>query len=181
MTPLAKSLLLLTASALRVQATPNTGSTTAGTNWLDPAILAALIAGLSAFILYIVRKVSEKRAINRAVLAEIKRLVSLLENHKTWWLRLIADKDTNYPLIPFSYVVYKKQIKNIGELSPSLVAKTVQFYGYVDFLNALQASRDRYGPAKSAEFDQVYLKALLHCTGAFGKAFDDDFRKMQIP
>lgn len=182
MTPLVKSFLLLTAGALRAQS-PAAATTSAGSGWLDPAILAALIAGLSAFILYLVRKVSEKRSINRAVLAEIKRLVFLIESHKKWWQWLVEEKkDTNYPLIPFSHVVYTEQIKNVGELSPSLIAKTVQFFGYVDFINALQKTREHYiNAAKSAEFDQKYLEALQHCTGLYGKAFDRDFRKMQIP
>ena len=84
------------------------------------------------------------------------------------------------PLIPFSHVVYTKQVANVGALKGSLVVRAVQFYGYLDFLNALQASRPQYIAAgKSPDFDQVYDGALKELLDTFGQAFANEFQKLK--
>ncbi len=147
---------------------------------LAPEVIAALVAFAGAIALFVYRKNREEKSINKSVLAEIKRLLDVIQRHKKWWEGRIQAKDTNYPLIPFSHVVYSKQVANVGALKGSLVVRAVQFYGYLDFLNALQASRPQYIAAgKSADFDQVYDGALKELLDTFGQAFADEFQKLK--
>jgi hypothetical protein len=142
---------------------------------LDPQVIAALLAFIGTVVAFFARKSLESRSINRAVLAEIKRLTEVGATHKKWWEERVHEKDTNYPLIPFSHAIYTKQAKNIGVLKGGVVVRAVQFYGYVDFLNALQASRPAHLAAgKSPEFDETYSKALANFVRRFGTAFDNE-------
>ena len=145
------------------------------TSHLDPQVIAALVAFIGTVVAFFVRKSLETRSINRAVLAEIKRLTEVGVSHQKWWKERIDQKDTDQPLIPFSHDVYKGQVKKIGVLRHDLVGKAVRFYGYVDFLNALQGTREQYAKlGKLPEFDQRYLKSLRTCIENFGEAFGKD-------
>ena len=127
------------------------------------------------------RKSSEKRSVNMAVLAEIQRLRIVAMAHKEWWDGCMTKKDTNYALIPFSHPVYSKQARNIGLLNQGIVANAVKFYGWVDFLNAFQATRPAYieaGEEKRGEFDQRYAKSLRDFLHAFENTFENDFKKL---
>jgi hypothetical protein len=147
---------------------------------IAPEVIAPLVTFAGAVALFVYRKNLEKTSINKAILAEIKRLVEVVERHQKWWEERIQAKDTNHPLILFSHAVYAKQVDNIGALQGSLVVRVVQFYGYLDFLNALQASRPHYIAAKkSNEFDHVYNGALKELLKNFGQAFASEFEKLR--
>ena len=159
-------------------------------DWSNPAVIAACIALLGALcgaafgavVAFWVRKRSEEESINRAVLAEINRLLVVLKRHEAFWRGRIAANDTGHVLIPFTHVVYTRQVPNVGLLKSELVADVVQFYGYVDFLNGLQASRREYITAgKSGDFDNLYLQSLCNCIKLGESSFDEQFRKLKIP
>jgi len=144
---------------------------------IDPGIIAAIIAFLGTIITFFWQKSLEKRSINRAILAEIQRLIKVVTTHEKWWAERLAAKDTNFPLIPFSHVVYSKQVPNVGALNHRVVANVVTFYGYVRFLNSLQEARPQYLAAqKQAEFDITYHDALKTLLKDFDHAFDEEFK-----
>jgi type II secretory pathway pseudopilin PulG len=147
-------------------------------NWLNSAVVVALIGVVGGIVAFFVRGIVEKRNTNKAVLAEIRRLLVVIREHKEWYeKKLTPSKRLDYPLIPFSHPVYDKQVDNIGILNWGLVAKVVRFYGYVDFLNALQSARAKH--PHSDDFDLVYLDALGRCESIHH--FDNDFKKRGIP
>lgn len=135
----------------------------------------AVIAAFIAFETYMVRKRSENNSVNRAVRAEIGRLLEVIGDHERWWADCVKRGDTNQPLIPFSHAVYTGQVKKIGVLRREFVGKAVRFYGYVDFLNSLQSSRDQYSKlGKLHDFDRTYGSSLLKCVEQFQRAFEQE-------
>ncbi len=148
-------------------------------SYLQPPVIAALIALTSAVCVFLVGKWFERRSTNRAVLAEIQILLSVMARHEAWWADRMEANDTNYPLIPFSFEVYTAHIKTIGTLRSNIVVRAVKFYGYVRFLNMLQASRAAYvSEGKSNGFDKVYHDALKSCLAQFGKIFDAELAEL---
>jgi hypothetical protein len=149
--------------------------------WFNPTVIAASIAFVGTVAAFLVRQHFERESVNRAVLAEISRLLRVVELAEVFWRGRVEANDTQHPLIPFSHVVYTKQVQNIGVLKASIVADAVQFYGYIDFLNALQASRTEYiANGKSADFNQIYLQSLQNGMQQFGHVFDEQFRSMKV-
>ena len=124
----------------------------------DSAIWVAILG----FVFYFIRKLWENSSVNKAILAEAKRLLSVAREHKKFWQERVADKTTSHhPLIPFSHVVYDKQVKNVGVIKRGLVAEVVRFYGYVDYINSFQALRKQYEDAgHTNEFNKMYLRTL---------------------
>lgn len=146
----------------------------------DPAIVAAIVAFLSTAAMFFWRKRLEQRSINRAILAEIRRILTVVRQHRDWWAKRVELGNTDYPLIPFSHVVYSQQVPNIGALTNRVVAKAVTFYGYVGFINSLQAARPQYNEKeKKAEFDKMYLGTLTTFLKDYEHAFDKDFEDME--
>src|SRR5262245_16927809 len=117
--------------------------------FVDPAILAAAIAFLSVVIRDSVDRAKNVRSMNTAVLAEVQRLLNVVERHREWWNNLDANARKTYPLIQFTYPIYKKQAKNIGRLRPTIAEKVAKFFGYLEFLNSLQATRPQYLAAEA--------------------------------
>lgn len=149
-----------------------------GIHGIDPAIWVAVITLLSTAAGFFWRKHLERRSINRAILAEIRRILIVARKHRDWWAKRIKEEDTNHPLIPFSHAVYSQQVANIGALTNRLVARAVTFYGYVGFINSLQAARPEYGAEKKADFDQRYLGTLTTFLEDYEHAFDKDFESI---
>jgi hypothetical protein len=150
------------------------------TTQLNPQIIAGIIAFIAAVGVFFAGKILDARSVNHAVLAEMKRLIHVVESHRDWWAARAAAKDTNYPLIPFSHAVYDKQVENIGVLHRSIVVRTVQFYGYLDFMNSLQGLRDKFNAAgKSAEFEKMYADSLDSFVRTYGHAFREEFAKLR--
>lgn len=145
---------------------------------LDPAVTVAALGLAGGVISYFWRGAAERRRTNRAVLGEIRRLLIAIKEHQHWYEAKVPPGDrANYPLIPFAYTVYKKQLNNVGTLDRKLVAKAVQFYGYVDFLNTLQSLRKEHRPS---DFDQIYVSSLDRCVSEFFAKFNDEFEKRGI-
>jgi len=150
-----------------------------GIHGIDPAIWVAAITLLSTALGFFWRKHLERRSINRAILAEIRRILTVVRLHRDWWATRIEKEDTNHPLIPFSHAVYSKQVPNIGALTNRLVVRAVTFYGYVGFINSLQAARPEYSAAgKGAEFDKTYLNTLTTFLADYEHEFDEDFKSI---
>ena len=124
----------------------------------DSAIWVALLG----FVFYFIRKLWENSSVNKAILAEAERLLSVAKQHKEFWQKRVTDNTTSHhPLIPFSHVVYDKQVKNVGVIKRGLVAKVVRFYGYVDYINSFQALRKQYEDEGHAdEFNTMYIRTL---------------------
>jgi hypothetical protein len=151
---------------------------------LDGTIIAALLTSILSGIAFFYRTHNEKQAVNRAVLGEISRLIDVVNGHNDFVKDVVEKSQTlaKCPLIPFFYVVYKKQIKNIGTLEVAVASNAVRFFGYVDFLNALQASKADYiGAGMELEFTKLYLHSLKNCLKSFGTVFNDSFKKAGIP
>lgn len=148
------------------------------TSLLDPAVTVAALGLVGGVVSYFWRGSAERRRTNRAVLGEIRRLLIAIKEHQHWYEHTVpATERAHYPLIPFSYAVYKKQLNNVGTLDRTLVAKAVQFYGYVDFLNTLQSLRKEHRPA---DFDRIYVSSLDRCVSEFFDKFNDEFEKRGI-
>jgi hypothetical protein len=152
---------------------------------MEPPVIAAVIALVGSILtlagtvfMYWRGKALERRSINKAILAEVARLLRVVvPDHIKW-----KDKaDPKYPLIRFSTPVYDKQVQNIGGLDDEIVALVVMFYGYLAYINALQKLRLQYIQAEKAhEFNEQYAKSLERLLGDFASRFDHAFDKYNI-
>jgi hypothetical protein len=143
---------------------------------MDAAIWVAIIGGLFSVLALFFRNFNEEQRINIAIFAEIQRLLHVLDEHAAWWARLVTAGDTKYPLIEFLTPVFDQHEKNLGRISADAVGKVVQFYGYVKFINALQAQRAAYiAEQKSGEFDAQYLRVLERIRNDFKDTFAHTF------
>jgi len=149
---------------------------------VDPTIFVALTPASLAFIgavgVFLYGKYLERKSTNIAVLAEIQRLLEVIKAHQEWWEDRVKAGNTNVPLIPFSTDVYQEQLKNIGLLDREFVARVVKFYGYLTFVNSLQASRP--GHVKSVDFDSTYSWALKTLRKVYDPAFEAAFKKFNM-
>jgi len=153
-----------------------------GVDWSNPVVIAACITLIGAVVVSWFQKRFEKESINKAVLAEVRRLLEVMKIHKRYWDGWVERREMYHPLIPFSHSVYTKQVQNVGVLKRDLVADVVQFYGYVDFLNALQKSRKCYVSAgKSDDFNSIYGSSLENSIGRYESTFGKQFIKLKIP
>jgi hypothetical protein len=151
---------------------------------MEPPVVAAVLtlAGsiltlAGAVFLFRRGKSLEKQSINRAVLAEIHRLLEVVKDHIDWKGR----RDPKFPLIPFATPVYEKHLDNIGSLDDEIVTLVVRLYGHVAYLNSLQGLRRQYDDAgKSAEFGEQYEGSLLRLVNEFGNKFDRAFERYRI-
>jgi rRNA processing protein Gar1 len=150
--------------------------------FVAPAIVAAVIG----FILSLIRdervRTTQVRSINTAILAEVQRLVEVVKRHKEeFWGKLSGPDKQIHPLIPFTYPIYKEQSKNIGQLTADVSGKVAKLYGYIQFLNSLQKTRESYLRATQfPEFDKLYTTSLNNFLDEFGTQFDDDFRNFGL-
>lgn len=145
---------------------------------MNSAIWVALIALIPVFA----GKWMEKRSTNKAVLAEICRLLKVVKEHRDFWQRSAADGTAAHRiLIPFAYRIYTSQIQNIGVIGSNIVADVVEFYGDIDFVNSFQAMKD---PSLAAghldDFNQKYIGFLSRILDQFGPAFHREFKRMKI-
>jgi len=136
-------------------------------------VVIPLVTIAGGFFTYFVRKYLEERSVNRAVLAEINRLITAVRRHYDWWVALTSRHP--HPLVPFSYAVYKQHVKNVGVLKKDLVGAVVQFYGYLQFINDLQTRRKRF--ENGAYFEAVYTGSLKNFLELFEHRFDDEFKR----
>lgn len=149
---------------------------------MESEIIAAIVGGLIAVggvaASHMYRTHHEKTVVNKAILAEINRLLFVLDRHEKWWCGCIQSENTNYPLIPFATDVYKEQMKKIGVVDESMIAHVVKFYGYVGYLNTLQSIRARY--ADPAEFDKQYHESLKTILADHKNIFEIAFKKYEV-
>lgn len=124
--------------------------------------LAAVFTGFVALALYFLRDWARARSVNKAILAEIQRLLEVIERHREFWDESAKAKKTgDHPLIPFAHVVYDKQVGNVGLVRATKVSAVVRFYGYVDYVNRFQALRDFYDKAGNTEEFNIRYIGLL--------------------
>ncbi len=133
--------------------------------------LAGVVVGIALFYW---GKRMERQSVNIAILAEIRRLLYVIQLHKKW---LEEDPvNINLPLIPFSTPIYNEQAKNLGLLDRSVAAKVASLYGYVQFLNSLQIARAGYVAVNNLQlFKKTYLKSLDTFGEVYGTLFDEAF------
>ncbi len=143
--------------------------TTAGT------IIAVSITAAGAAWRFYYERNTERRRINIALLAEIHRLLhDVIPRHWGWWESRRPPDDEKLPLIPFTTPIYDVHAKNIGYLNEDIVANAASFYGYIKFLNSLQASKDEYEKLGDLSgFSNTYESAL---ETAF-EVYKDEFQK----
>lgn len=134
-------------------------------------VVVPIITVVGGIVAYFLQRYLDDRSINKAILAEVNRLITAVRRHHDWWESLSEPKAE--PLIPFSYAVYKENVKNIGVLQRSLVGAVVQFYGYLQFINDVQSKRLRF--KKAADFEARYTSALKNFLDLFENRFDDEF------
>jgi hypothetical protein len=141
----------------------------------------AVIGGLFSVVVVFVTKLLANRSANIAVLAEIQRLLKVLDRHKTWWETCIKSGDTQLPLVPFTTPVFDEQVKTIGNVNRGMVAKVVAFYGYVKFINTIQGEKSKYvGAGKEDKFNNLYVGILANVLRDYQGEFDEAFRKYDI-
>lgn len=144
-------------------------------------IIVASITAAGAIALYGIRRYTERSAVNKAILAEISRLLSILCGHKKLWFERKAKGEQDFPLIPFSTDVYDKTITNMGDLDRGYVAEAARFYGTVKFLNSLQRARKKYvAGGKAALFEDDYGTGLERILKNYSTTFDPYFKKYNI-
>jgi hypothetical protein len=123
----------------------------------DPAVIAALIAFAATLFVSWYDKHTEKKNTNKAIRAEIHRLLAVMKRHYDWAER----RNPKFPLIPFSTPVYNENAKNIGWVHKDIVEEVVKFYGYLGYINALQTTRKDYISAGiGEEFNNQYERSL---------------------
>lgn len=138
------------------------------------ALVGSILAVAGTVFLFWRDKLLEKKSINKAILAEVQRLLQVIREHYDWPGR----RDQRYPLIVFSTPVYHEHLKNIGHLDDDIVVLVVKFYGYLGYINVLQTLRPQYPSAadKTPEFDKQYEQSLARLLqdyeGKFDQAFD---------
>jgi hypothetical protein len=141
----------------------------------DPAVIAALIAFAATLGASWYDKYAEKRTTNKAILAEIHRMLEVVRDHIHWEGR----RDPKYPLIPFSTPVYTAHVENIGWIHKDIVALVVKFYGYLGYINSLQSAREQYISA-GKDFDKQYEDSLNKLLDDYRGKFDRRFEKYDI-
>jgi rRNA processing protein Gar1 len=152
-----------------------------GVTKMDIALWVAVIGGLFSVAVVFVTKLLESRSANIAVLAEIQRLLKVLDRHKTWWEACIKSGDTQMPLVAFTTPVFDEQVKTIGNVNSRVVANVVAFYGYVKFINAIQGEKSKYVSAgKEDQFNAQYLGILSNVLRDYRGKFDEAFRKYHL-
>jgi hypothetical protein len=137
-------------------------------------VVIPLLTIAGGFFTYFIRKSMEDRSVNRAILAEVNRLITIVRRHYDWWEPLKSHH--SHPLIPFSYAVYKQHVKNVGVLERDLVGAVVQFYGYLQFINDVQARRKRF--ENTADFEGIYTRSLETFLDLFEHRFDEEFKQL---
>jgi len=147
-----------------------------GTN----AALVTALVGLATFIgavaQYFLNARAERESIQIGFLAEIERLQVVIERHLSHF-----DNFKDDPLIRFSTDFYDKQIENVGKVSKDLVPDIIRFYGWVEFLNEVQAARKAYvDQNKLAAFNIFYQKQLQTFCTTFDKPFKAHFARYHL-
>ena len=145
-----------------------------------PAITAviSLLGVLTGVILFYWGKKIERQSVNKAILAEIRRLIIVVGSHRDWWNDPKNTVNRDVPLIPFSTPIYDEQAKNIGLLDGSVVERVAEFYGYLQLINSLQKSRADYATIKKLnQFEEMYPKVLETFCQTYATAFDEAFQK----
>jgi hypothetical protein len=136
-------------------------------------VVIPVITMVGGVFAYFIQKHSENRSVNKAILAEVNRLITAVRRHHDWWGSMTARRSD--PLVPFSYAVYKQQVRNVGVLRGNLVGAVVQFYGYLEFINSIQIRRKHF--EKDADFEAIYTSALKSFLDLFEHRFDAEFRR----
>lgn len=134
-------------------------------------VIVPLLTVAGGILTYFIRKRSADKSVNRAILAEINRLITAVRRHYDWWESL--ESRPSHPLIRFSHNVYKEHVKNVGVLDKDMVGAVVQFYGYLGFINDLQAKRKRF--ENSSHFEAIYASSLKNFLDLFEHRFDNHF------
>ena len=144
---------------------------------MNVAIWVAIIGGLFSILAVFYKNWTEERRVNIAVFAELQRLLTVIEEHKSWWEDRMKNNDTAFPLIGFLTPVFDQHGKDLGQIDITVVAKVVKFYGYLKFINSLQSERKNYISAgKSNDFDQQYLDVLNRILSDYKAEFNDVFK-----
>ncbi len=136
----------------------------------------AIFGAIAAVVKYFWDDHRERTAVQTALLVEVERLIWVIRNHRKWFGAGKPD-----PLVSFSTDCYDQQVKDIGKLTSPLAIKIVKFYGYVKFLNRMQAARDEYHKAGlDAAFNSLYVSQLAEFEDQFGAMFTSVFRAYGI-
>jgi len=150
---------------------------------MEAQLLAAILAFASAVGLFFIGKHLEHRSVNKAILAEIDRLIEIIARHEAWWDNCIEHRSyAARPLFPFSTDIYDKLASNIGVVDGAHVAQVARFFGYVKFLNAYQRQQRTFkdDPEALTRFAWSYLGSLRTCLRDYDGAFDAAFMRYDI-
>jgi hypothetical protein len=143
-------------------------------------VIAACVAATVALISVIYQRKQERLAVNRAILAEVSRLLAVVRRHREWWDGRRASGDIRVPLLEFSTTVYDKLTDKLGLIHPEHIATVVSFYGFVKFVNAVQPTRESYKAADQLEtFARFYSKVLGQVT-EYGPFLDHAFKRYGV-
>jgi hypothetical protein len=147
--------------------------------------ISAIVAAVSGLLLFYLSKRAERQAVNKAILAEIQRLLFVLDRHCGYWNTWAAKRETKkHPLIRFSCDIYAKHVDKMGLLDQKYVGLIVKFYGDLDFLNSLQATQARdweLHEGSPDSFDEKYTTTLERVIATYRGKFDCAFALYGLP
>jgi hypothetical protein len=145
---------------------------------MDSTLLAAIIAFISSIVIYLYQKWDSRVTLNRALLTEIARMLSVLDSHYRYWLDALKTDASDQPLIPFFIDVYEKTAGNMGDLDREYAMVIVEFYGFIRYLNNLQEARDNF--TDSDEFNKRYTETLAKVLSRYSEKFNRAFFKYNV-
>lgn len=146
------------------------------------AVVVAIIVFLGAYFRWWTDKQHDRRTINKAILAEVQRLLNVLRSTTKWWGDCVETGTTDHILLPFSTDIYDVHVKDIGVIDTEIVADIVTFYGYVNFINRYLETEKivQEKEGGKAEFDKSYLKLLEKTLAKYDSKFTSAFSQYGI-
>jgi len=138
-------------------------------------IWVAVLGGLFGLASILVRTWFDRQSANLAILAEVYRLQNVIERHLKFWLDNIGVK----PLLAFTTPVFDVQLQNIGMVNRKVVANVVKFYGYVKFVNSVQAERMNFTTPE--DFNELYTTIVTNLHHDFVNVFKSAFEEYDLP
>lgn len=143
-------------------------------------LIAAMVGATVAFGSLFFQRRNERLAINRAILAEVSRILAIIPRHREWWEGCRKSGQVNVPLIEFSTAVYDKMTDKVGLIHPAHIAAIVSFYGFVGFLNNVQKTADSYSDDDRLKKFAAFYSKTLSQVERFKAVLQPAFRKYKV-
>jgi hypothetical protein len=140
----------------------------------DIPIWVAVLGGLFGLGSILLRSRFDRQSANLAILAETYRLQNIIKRHLDFWKANLGAR----PLLALTTPVFDVQLQNIGMVDRKVVANVVKFYGYIKFVNGVQAERMNF--AAPEEFNSLYTTVLTNLHNDFKDSFTSVYQKFGL-